>query len=515
MRTIPPELARRYEEQGWWTRDSLGDLLARGLASAPDTTFRVHSDIRPYSGTFRDVELVARRLATGLRDRGIEPGDVVALQLPNWMEAAAAFWAASLLGTVVVPIVHTYGSREVGHIVDTVRPKAFFGAERFGNLVYDPAVYADVPIVGIVGGSDHRHHFDALLGGEPFSGVTQVDPDGPAVIAFTSGTTQVPKGVVHSHRTLGCETRLMAGRFPDDLGPLINAAPIGHFIGMLSALLVPVLEGVSIDVTDVWNPGRILNLMTTYGVSLGGGVPYYVTSLIDHPDCTRDHLARLRYLGMGGAPVAAPVAERLTGLGLTVYRSYGSTEHPSMTSSHWSAPQSKRLYTDGAAQPGVEIRLTEDGEILSRGPDLCLGYLDDALTAAVFDDDGWYHTGDIGTLDADGYLTITDRTTDLIIRGGENISALEVEEVLLTVPGVSEAVAVAAPDARLGEHVAAVLRLHPGTPPPSLEDLCGSFAEAGLAKQKWPQEVHVVDDFPRSPSGKVQKYKIRESLAAR
>src|SRR5690606_25935195 len=119
------------------------------------------------------------------------------------------------------------------------------------------------------------------------------------------------------------------------------------FIGMLSALLVPVLEGVSIDVTDVWNPGRVLNLMTTYGVSLGGGVPYYVTSLIDHPDCTRDHLARLKYLGMGGAPVAAPVAERLTGLGLTVYRSYGSTEHPSMTSSHWSAPQSKRLYTDG------------------------------------------------------------------------------------------------------------------------------------------------------------------------
>src|SRR5690606_34600609 len=185
----------------------------------PDTTFRVHSDIRPYSGTFREVELVARRLATGLQERGIEPGDVVALQLPNWMEAAAAFWAASLLGTVVVPIVHTYGSREVGHIVDTVRPKAFFGAERFGNLVYDPAVYADVSIVGIVGGSNSRHHFDALLADEAFCGVTQVDPDGPAVIAFTSGTTQVPKGVVHSHRTLGCETRLMADRFPDDLGP--------------------------------------------------------------------------------------------------------------------------------------------------------------------------------------------------------------------------------------------------------------------------------------------------------
>ncbi|MEU4431005.1 AMP-binding protein [Nocardia rhamnosiphila] len=513
MRTISPELARRYEEHGWWTRDSLGELLAHGLASAPDTSFRVHSDIRPYSGTFREVELVARRLATGLRDRGVGPGDVVALQLPNWMEAAAAFWAASLLGTVVVPIVHTYGSREVGHIVETVRPAAFFGAERFGNLVYDPAVHASVPVVGIVGGGDPAHRFESLLADEPFAGVAQVDPAGPAVIAFTSGTTRVPKGVVHSHQTLGCETRLMPQRYPADLGPLINAAPIGHFIGMLSALLVPVREGVSIDLADVWNPGRILEVMTTYGVSLGGGVPYYVTSLIDHPDCTRDQLARLRYLGMGGAPVAAPVAERLTGLGLTVYRSYGSTEHPSMTAAHWTAPESKRLYTDGVPQPGVELRLAEDGEILSRGPDLCLGYLDDTLTAAAFDDEGWYHTGDIGTLDADGYLTIVDRTTDLIIRGGENISALEVEEVLLTVPGVTEAVAVAAPDARLGEHVAAVLRRQPGTAAPSLEDLCAYFADAGLAKQKWPQEIHVVDDFPRSPSGKVQKYKIRQSLA--
>ncbi len=507
MRTIPTELVERYEDEGWWTRDTLGDLLARGLASAPDATLRVHSEIRPYTGTFGEVELVARRLARGLRERGVGPGDAVAFQLPNWMEAAATFWATTFLGAIVVPIVHIYGPREVRYILDAVRPKAFVTTDRFGSIVYDPAVYERVPITGIVGST-----FDDLLAAELFEGVTAVDPSGPALIAFTSGTTRAPKGVIHSHQTLGCETRQLAEHYPDDLGPQITAAPVGHFIGMLNAFLIPIRDGISVDLVDVWNPELILNLMTTYDVTVGGGVPYYLTSLIEHPSFGPDHLARMKYAGMGGASVPASVTERLTDLGLTVYRSYGSTEHPSITASDATDPRPKRLYTDGDPQPGVEIMLTEDGEILSRGPDLCLGYTDDALTAKAFDEQGWYHTGDIGVLDADGYLTITDRTTDLIIRGGENISALEVEEVLLGMPHIAEAVAVAAPDARLGEHVAAVLRLTAGAPAPSLEDLRAHFAEVGLAKQKWPEEIHIVEDFPRTPSGKIQKYKVRQSM---
>jgi acyl-CoA synthetase len=159
--------------------------------------------------------------------------------------------------------------------------------------------------------------------------------------------------------------------------------------------------------------------------------------------------------------------------------------------------------------------LTDEGEILSRGPDLCLGYTDDELTARAFDSDGWYHTGDIGTLDGDGYLTITDRKSDVIIRGGENISALEVEELLLAVDGVAEAAVVAAPDARLGEHAAAFLRLLPGKPVPTLEQLRDHLAGAGLARPKWPEEVHAVDDFPRTPSGKVKKHVLRGEIAAR
>jgi acyl-CoA synthetase (AMP-forming)/AMP-acid ligase II len=507
MRTIPADLAKRYEDHGWWTRDTLGDLLARSLAAAPDARFRVHSAVRPWSGTFRDVERVARRLAAGLRARGVGPGDIVAFQLPNWMEAAATFWAATFLGAVVVPIVHIYGRREVGYILDSVQPRVFITTERFGSIEYDPDLYADVPVVGVVG-----RDFDDLLGAEPFPGVEAVDPAGPALIAFTSGTTRAPKGVIHSHQTLGCETRQLAEHYPPDLGPQLTAAPVGHFIGMLNAFLIPVVDGAAINLADTWNPEQILTLMTTYGITVGGGVPYYMTSLIDYPGFTAEHLLHMKYAGMGGASVPVSVTERLTELGLIVYRSYGSTEHPSITASDCTDPEYKRLYTDGDPQPGVEIRLTEDGEIISRGPDLCLGYTDDALTAKVFDDEGWYHTGDIGVLDEDGFLTITDRTSDLIIRGGENISALEVEEVLMAMPGVAEAVAVAAPDARLGEHVAAVVRLKPDTDAPTLADLRAHFAEAGLAKPKWPEEIRVVEDFPRTPSGKVQKYRIRQSL---
>ncbi|WP_019931324.1 AMP-binding protein [Nocardia sp. BMG111209] len=508
MRKIPADLAERYVAEGWWTDDTLGDLLGRGLAAAPDTEFHVHSEVRPWSGTFGEVELRARRLAAGLRERGVGPGDAVALQLPNWVEAAVGFWAAALLGAVVVPIVHIYGRREVEFILRTVRPRAFLTAEAFGPLRFRPEVAAQVPVVGVVG-----RDFDRLLADEPLTGIAATDPDAPALIAFTSGTTRDPKGVVHSHRTLGFEIRQLGAHNPPYSGPALTAAPVGHFIGMLGALLLPVLDGSPVHLMDVWNPARVLELMGRHGVAIKGGVPYYVTSLLDHPDFRTEHLACIRYVGFGGAPVPAAVTGRLTELGITVFRSYGSTEHPSVTGSHYTAEAGKRLYTDGKALPGVEVRLAEDGEIVTRGPELCLGYTDDKLTERAFDAEGWYHTGDIGVFDADGYLTVTDRKSDLIIRGGENIGALEVEEVLLGIPAVAEAAVVAAPDPRLGEHAAAVLRLRADAAAPTLADLRAHLAEVGLAKQKWPEELHIVTDFPRTPSGKVQRFRLRQAIA--
>jgi acyl-CoA synthetase len=512
MRDIPVELAKRYTAEGWWTKDTIGQLLAPGLAAAPDSEFRVHSTVRPWTGTFRDVERVARRLAAGLRARGVGPGDVVAFQLPNWMEAAATFWAAAFLGAVVVPIVHFYGRKELAHILATARPRVFVTAEQFGQMCYQRDLCDDVPIVGVVG-----RDFDELLAAEPMPGTVATDPAAPALIAFTSGTTNDPKGVIHSHQTLGCETRQLFDGYPPNRGRQLTAAPVGHFIGMLSAFLIPVLEGAAINLCDAWDPARVLELMKTDGLAIGGGPAYFFTSLLDHPDFTDHHLQSIKTAGLGGATVPAAVARRLAEHGIHVFRSYGSTEHPSITLTPHDASAEKRLFTDGIPRPGVEIRLAADGEIFSRGPDLCLGYTDDALTAAAFDDDGWYRTGDVGVLDADGYLTITDRKADVIIRGGENISALEVEDVLLGMPAIAEAVVVAAPDARLGEHAAAVLRVKPGHTMPTLGQIRDHFDRAGVARQKWPEELHEVSsvfgDYPRTASGKVQKQLVREGIA--
>lgn len=508
-RPVPPELTARYESAGWWTDETLGDLLTAGLAKAGHVEFCVHSEVRPWRGTFADVERTARRLAAGLRHRGVGPGDVIAMQLPNWMEAAAVFWAAALLGAVVVPIVHFYGPKEVRYILQVTRPTAFFAPERFGRLEFDPELSADVPVVGVVG-----RDFDDLLAADPLPEALPVDPAAPALIAFTSGTTRDPKGVIHSHRTLGHETRQLAGTYPPDRGRQFTVAPVGHFIGMVNAFLIPVLHAAPVHLGDTWNPAQALALIRDQGLAVGGGATYYMTSLLDHPDCTPGHVARLKYAGLGGASVPSAVTTRLEALGIRVFRAYGSTEHPSVTCTPYDGPAAKRLHTDGLPLPGVELRLAADGEILTRGPDLCLGYTDPELTGAAFDADGWYRTGDLGALDADGWLTVTGRKADVIIQAGENIGALEVEEVLLSLPGVAEAAVVATPDPRYGERAAAVLRMRAGHPAPGLAALRRHCQLAGLARQKWPESIHPAADLPRTPSGKVQKFVLRERIAA-
>jgi acyl-CoA synthetase (AMP-forming)/AMP-acid ligase II len=411
--------------------------------------------------------------------------------------------------------VHFYGRKELTHIVGTAKPKVFVTTEAFGRMELHRDICADVPIVALVGGAVHDagvQDFAELLADEPLEGVVATDPASPALIAFTSGTTRDPKGVIHSHQTLNFETRQLLANYPSNRGRQLTATPVGHFIGMVGAFLIPILEGAPVDLCDVWDPARVLALMESDGLTIGGGPPYFLTSLMDHPGFTAEHMKLITTAGLGGSTVPAAVTRRLADQGVLVFRSYGSTEHPSITGSRPDAPEDKRLFTDGNPRPGVEIRLNEDGEILSRGPDLCLGYTDPELTAASFDEDGWYHTGDVGVLDDDGYLTITDRKADVIIRAGENISALEVEEVLLGMPQVVEAVVVAAPDVRLGERAAAVLRLRSDAVMPTLDEVRAHFEAAGVARQKWPEELHQADDFPRTASGKVQKFRVRQSI---
>jgi acyl-CoA synthetase (AMP-forming)/AMP-acid ligase II len=252
--------------------------------------------------------------------------------------------------------------------------------------------------------------------------------------------------------------------------------------------------------------------MLEEGLMFAGGATYFLTSLLDHPDFTSEHLRFMPLCGLGGSAVPVAVAERAADLGIRVFLSYWCTEHPSVTRSAPTDDEAKRLRTDGRAIDGVEMRLDDEGQIWTRGPDLFMGYTDSDLTASVMDADGWYGTGDIGVVDDDGYLTITDRVSDVIIRGGENISAQEIEELLLRLDGVTEAAVVAAPDARFGEHAAAIVTVRDEAKAPTLDDVRAHLHSAGLARPKWPESLYVVDNLPRTASGKVQKYRLREQL---
>ncbi len=522
LRTVPAELVDSYKAAGYWTDTTIGQMVAKGLSVKGPVAFNVHSTVRPWRGTMAEVDRKARMFATWLVSQGVGPGDVVVFQLPNWVEAAMTFWGAAYVGAVVVPVVHFYGSKELGYIVQAVQPDVVVTADRFGRADYLDTYKSLLTESGapwlVVGESPAGElppgatPFSDTLTGDPISGPLDADPYSPAIVAFTSGTTRDPKGVIHSHQTIGFEA-VQLGLLSSQGPPTITVAPVGHFIGMLGSFLSSLLRAdAPVNLIDVWDPATVLRLMLDENLSMNGGATFFLTSLLDHPDFSDAHLAQMPYAGLGGSAVPAAVTERATNLGIKVYRSYGSTEHPSATASLLDEPVAKRNLTDGHALPGVELRLDDDGQILTRGADLFLGYTDADLTAKMINDDGWYLTGDIGVLDDDGYLTITDRISDVIIRGGENISAQEVEELLAHMDNLAEVCVVAAPDERLGERAAAIFRVHTGFSAPTLDDVRTHLAAAGLAKQKWPEALYEVTEFPRTPSGKVQKFRLRQQL---
>ena len=525
LRDVPASRAEAYRSAGWWTDQTLGEVIHAGVAERVGARVAIHSRTRPFTGTFGEVHAMARSFASALADRGVGPGDVVVMQLPNWVEAAVTFWGAAHLGAVIVPVVHFYGAKELGYVLDTVDPDVVITAASFaGQDRISPLGHLITPeradrwfVVGSGGDPlpHGLHRFEELLDATPLDEPLRTDPGAPAVIGFTSGTTRNPKGVIHSHQTLGFEVRQLSAFNPVLGPPPLIGAPVGHFIGMLGALLLPFFRIQPINVIDQWDPAEALRIMLRDELSLGGGATYFVTSLLDHPDFTSEHLSLIPSAGIGGSTVPVAATRRLTDLGITCYRAYGSTEHPSTTATVLDGPEDKRLTTDGCPLEGVELKLDDHGQILSRGPDLCIGYTDPDLTAAAFDEDGWYRTGDIAVLDADGYITITDRMADVIIRGGENISPAEVEEQLLGITGVTEAAVVAVADDRLGERAVAVVRQADDAPMLTLTAVQEHLAARGLAKQKWPEAVHIVTDLPRTPSGKVQKYVLRRQLAER
>ena len=454
LREVPAHLEQRYVSEGWWTQATLGGRVAEWLAAATDTGVHIHSRTHDWHGTYADVDREARRLVALLRHQSIEPGAVVAFQLPNWRESVVAFAGLAMGGYILVPITHIYGRKEVSFILGECGAEAYISPAAYGHVDYaeivDSSSLAGLRLHIVVGDgaeqpapeSVRRMSWAELEPCAPATDLPVPSADDIAVLAYTSGTTSDPKGAIHSHRTLLSELGHMTA-WTSLHRPNLMGSPVAHATGMLGGVLGPLHNGGEIHLTDRWDPGHALEVMLAYDVGGGVGASIFLTSLLDHPDFSSKHVAKMTRVGLGGAPVPAAVGQRAESLGIKIIRAYGSTEHPSVTGAEFEDPAELRHNTDGRPRPGVEMRIVDEdgrdlpvgapGEIITRGPELCLGYTNPELNVA-FDDDGWYRTGDIGVLDEHGCITITDRVKDIIIRGGENLSAAEIEEVVAGVP---------------------------------------------------------------------------------
>ena len=400
-RRIPPALERAYVDAGWWTDDTLGSTVARELAAHPASEVSVWSRSRPWRGCYADIDDEARRLVALLRDMGVRPGDAVAFQLPNWREALVSFVALCLGGYVVVPIVHIYGRTEVAFILEQSGAVAYVSPLAYGHVDYAAIVETAAPaslrlhvVVGETGAAGAPTGVDRISWGEcaerkPALDLPRARPEDVAVLGYTSGTTSDPKGVIHDHRTMLSELRHMKA-WINPGKPNLMGSPVTHATGMLG-VLGPLTTGENIHLIDRWDPAHALEVMLEAGIGAGTGASVFLSSLLDHPDFTPDHAALMHRVGLGGAPVPIALAERAAAHGIVIIRAYGSTEHPSTTGSRFEDPADRRHRTDGRALAGVELRLVDGdgadvpagtpGEILSRGPDLCLGYTDPVLTA--------------------------------------------------------------------------------------------------------------------------------------
>jgi acyl-CoA synthetase (AMP-forming)/AMP-acid ligase II len=267
---------------------------------------------------------------------------------------------------------------------------------------------------------------------------------------------------------------------------------------------------------EVWDPVTAVELVHAYGVTSTAGAPTHLRDVLEHEAAAK--LSTLREFLVGAAPVSSDLGKRAADAGIATFRSYGSTEHPTVTGEHAGESGWARLHTDGKPLPGSSVRILDvegadapvgsEGEVVVRGPEQFVGYRDTALNDDAFTLDGWFRTGDLGRLDADGRLTITDRIKDVIVRGGETISSSQVEEAMATHPAVAEVAALGAPDPRYGEAVAVVVVLKPG----ATLDVGGiqrHFARAGLARQKAPETLVIADALPRTALGKVKKAELR------
>jgi acyl-CoA synthetase (AMP-forming)/AMP-acid ligase II len=509
---------------------SLWELIERRVAETPDTTMLVDEDLRTM--TYREYRDAAERAAAGLAELGVGAATPVSWALPTWIESLVLVGALSRLGAVQNPILPIYRHREVGFVTKQTGAKLLIVPSTWKGFDYEGMARE---IAAAQPGLDVLIVDRKLPDADPASLVPAAPPpsspeDAPVRWAFyTSGTTADPKGAQHTDRTIMASAYGMTKALaiePDDVSALVF--PFTH-IGGIGWLFSSMMVGFKTVVIEAFDPATTIPVLQREGVTLAGaGTPFHMAYLAAQRANPGERLfPNARAFPGGGAakPVQLhyDVKKELGGVG--VVSGYGLTECPILAMSTVEDPDVKLAETEGRTTPGVEVKVVrlddsvakpgEEGEIRVKGPMLFRGYVDSSLDPDAFDGDGWFRTGDIGVQDADGYIAITGRLKDVIIRKGETISAKEVEDLLFTHPGIGDVAVIGLQDDASGERACAIVVPADKEAPPNLEDIFDFCSQAGLMTQKVPEQLEIVDVLPRNATGKVLKHELRKQYTAK
>jgi cyclohexanecarboxylate-CoA ligase len=518
---LTAEQISRHHAAGDWGREPLGACFARTAAAHRDRVALIDADRRLRFGEWDRLSAAA---ADGLLRLGVQSGDVVAYQLPNWWEAAVVFMAAARLGAVVNPVLPMFRERELAFILRQsgacvlVIPGEFRGCD-YPALV--ERVRSEAPalrevLVARAPAPGGTRPFADLLGDAP-APAAAVDPDALLMLMYTSGTTAEPKGVLHTHNTLLAEVRSLERMHALTAADrTLMPSPLTHISGVIHAILTPAVLGTSAVLMERWDADAGLALLAAERVTYMVGAPTFLQDLTARAPAAG---TSLRLFSCGGAPVSAELIRAArAALGCLAKRVYGSTEFPTITTTDARDAETMGSTSEGRVIAPAELRIVDahgralppgaEGEVQARGPECCVGYADPALNADAFTADGWFRTGDLGTLDAAGYLRVTGRLKEIVIRKGEKFSLAELEATIARHPAVAEVCVVALPDPRTGERACAVATLHHGATL-TLADLCAFLLAAGLAKQKLPEQLEIVATLPRTDSGKIHRAAVR------
>lgn len=497
---------------------TLADCLDRAAAARGDATALIEGS---FSATYDGLAVAAARVAAGLRDLGVGPGDRVVTQLPNWWESVVASWGVFLAGAVLVPVVPIYRTREMRFIIDQVRPRAVIAPAWFRDYPHAAELRTvidglglDAAVVSARGEIPGAESLDALLARSPGQPDATARPDDIAVILYTSGTTAAPKGVLHSHQTLLAEARDVAAwcRLDGD-DRVFMASPLSHITGLSYGIVLPADLGAAVVLQDRWEPQGATDLIEENGCSFTVSATPFLRGLAGA--YAGRGPSRLRVFVCGGADIPAELVRRASAImGTRVVRTYGSTELPTSSMADPLGDLDAASTAEGRPMGRNEMVVRDCGdgpELLVRGPELFLGYLDPELNQAAFTGDGYFRTGDQAQIDPDGTVRITGRIKDIVNRGGEKFSVAEVEALLLDCPSVRDVAVVSYPDPVLVERACAYVVPAPGRAP-TLAELRQHLLAAGLAVQKAPERLVLVADLPRTASGKIQRFILREEL---